>query len=109
LPATKKTFDGADKITDLSKSIGLHGMDLSKLKLIELLLGNGDNLNYTDYYNFILAPGATGGNTMHEWQYFYRAICILLFISSTLKFTFVFKAPKNFKIVSIVNSCPEYK
>jgi hypothetical protein len=71
LPATEKTFDGPDKIIQLSKTIGLHGMDDSKLKLFELLLGNGDNMNYTDYYNFILAPGAAGGNTMREWQWFW--------------------------------------
>jgi hypothetical protein len=71
LPATKTTFNGTDKIIDLSKSIRLHGTDYSKLKFYELLLGNGDNMNYTDYYNFIFAPSAAGGNTMREWQWFW--------------------------------------
>lgn len=71
LPATKKTFNGADKIIDLSKSIGLHGINYSKMKLTELLLGNGDNMNYTDYYNFIFATAAAGGNTMRQWQMFW--------------------------------------
>src|SRR6185312_616798 len=71
LPATKTTFNGTDKIIDLSKSINLHGIDYSTLKFYELLVGNGDNMNYTDYYNFIFAPSAAGGNKMREWQWFW--------------------------------------
>lgn len=70
LPPTKKTFDGADKIIDLSKSIRLQGKDFSKLKFNGFVLGNGDNMNYTDYYNFIFDTAAVGGNAMHEWRWF---------------------------------------
>jgi hypothetical protein len=70
LPSTKNTFDGTGKMIDLSKSIRLKGMDYSKLHFGGLLLGNGDNMNYIDYYNFIFASDAAGKNRLHQWQWF---------------------------------------
>jgi hypothetical protein len=46
-------------------------MDYSKLKFSGLIIGNGDNMNYTDYYNFIFATAAAEGNAMRQWQYFW--------------------------------------
>ncbi|MGN6603355.1 MAG: hypothetical protein ACTHK8_12960 [Ginsengibacter sp.] len=52
------------------KSIPLKGMDYSKFHFGGLLLGNGDDMNYTDYYNFILASDTAGKNRLHQWQWF---------------------------------------
>lgn len=69
LPSSKNTFNGTDKVIDLSKSIRLQGMDYSKLHFGGLLLGNGDNMTYTEYYNFIFASDAAGKNKLHQWQW----------------------------------------
>jgi hypothetical protein len=70
LPSTKNTFSAADKIIDISKSTRLHGMDFSQLHFGGLHIENGDNMNYTDYYNFIYASDAAGNNRLHLWQWY---------------------------------------
>ena len=70
LPATKNSFNGADKIIGLSKSIRLQGMDYSQLQFGGLHIENGDNMNYTDYYNFIFANDAAGKSRLHLYQWY---------------------------------------
>ena len=70
LPSEKNTFNGTDKIIDLSQSILLKAMDFSKIQPGELHIENGDNMTYVDYYNFIFASDAAGKNRLHRYQYF---------------------------------------
>ena len=70
LPSTKNTFSGADKFIDLSQTIRLHGTDFSQLHFGGLHIENGDNMNYTAYYNFIYANDAAGKNRLHLWQWY---------------------------------------
>lgn len=69
LPPGKNRFDAGENLVDLSKSITLQGMDTSKLHFGSLLLANGDNMNYTGFYNFIFASDTSLKNRFREWQY----------------------------------------
>jgi hypothetical protein len=68
-PPAKNRFDAGENLVDLSKSITLQGMDNSKLRFGSLLLANGDNMNYTDFYNFIFTSNTSLKNRFREWQY----------------------------------------
>jgi hypothetical protein len=70
LPAEKNTFHLNDKMIDLSKSMRLNGFNFSQVQFGGLHLEKGDNMNYTDYYNFIFASDAPGKNKFHLYQYF---------------------------------------
>ncbi|HEU4607697.1 MAG TPA: hypothetical protein VFS31_06275, partial [Chitinophagaceae bacterium] len=69
LPPAKNSFDAGENLVDLSKSITLKGMDNSKLQFGSLLLANGDNMNYADFYNYIFASDYPLKNRFREWQY----------------------------------------
>jgi superfamily I DNA and/or RNA helicase len=68
-PPAKNRYDAGENLVDLSKSITLQGMDNSKLRFGSLLLANGDNMNYTDFYNFIFTSNTSLKNRFREWQY----------------------------------------
>lgn len=62
LPTGKNGLKGTKEIVDLSKSIRLKGQDFSSMQYNRIAIQKGDDLNYSDYYNFLFNKNAYGKN-----------------------------------------------
>lgn len=70
LPPGKNRFSGTDKFLDLSKTITAKSANYSSLNLGGLNIVNGDNMDYTSFFNFVFAVDAAGKNKFKLYQYF---------------------------------------